>query len=242
MGYWIGLSTPDASLGLGLPSSDLMVFEILNLAAALYLHENSATPEKLAFNRSTKYNSTKYNSELAYTSAVAILDEIQTVGRKVLKMSGTRSSSNLVRYLVLPVSTFTFTQNLQAVTTLALSVLDCGLHLKKAICSASFDFSTVKAVSQWLVEALENCPSLFIELHDRATLLRNLVSPSTGLGLSDVWSALYIEKLSENAHESVKRTESLSRSLKTSPTSSSTSFYFELIKSLTVHRSSLSSI
>lgn len=82
-----------------------MVFEIVNLAAALYLHENSATPEKLAVNRSTKYN-----SELAYTSAVAILDEIQTVGRKILKMSGTRSSSNLVRYLMLLGSTFTFTQ------------------------------------------------------------------------------------------------------------------------------------
>ena len=82
-----------------------MVFEMLNLAAALYLLENSATSEKFAVNRSTKYN-----SELAYTSVVAILDEIQTVGRKILKMSGTRSSSNLVRYLVLPGSTFTFTQ------------------------------------------------------------------------------------------------------------------------------------
>jgi hypothetical protein len=114
------------------------------------------------------------------------------------------------------------------VTTLALSVLDCGLHLKKAICSASFDFSTVTAVSQWLVEALENCPSLFMGLHDRANLLRNLVSPSTGLGLSDIWSTLYIEKLPENVHENVKRTESLSRSLKTSPTSSSTSFILSL--------------
>lgn len=121
-------------------------------------------------------------------------------------------------------------------------MLDCGLHLKKAICSASFDFSTVTAVSQWLVEALENCPSLFMELHDRANLLRNLVSPSTGLGLSVIWSTLYIEKLSENAHESVKRTESLSCSLKTSPTSSSTSFFLEFIKSLTVYRSSPSSI
>ena len=100
----------------------------------------------------------------------------------------------------------------------------------------------MKAVSQWLVEALENCPSLFMELHDRSKLLHNLVSPSTGLGLSDIWSTLYIEKLSENAHESVKRTESLSRSLKTSATSSSTSFYFEFIKSLIVYRSSLSSI
>jgi hypothetical protein len=78
-----------------------MVFEILNLAAALYLLENSATPEKFAVNRSTKYN-----SELAYTSAVAILDEIQTVGRKILKMLGTRSSSNLVIYLSLPGFTF----------------------------------------------------------------------------------------------------------------------------------------
>lgn len=199
-----------------------MVFEILNLAAALYLLENSATPEKLAVNRSTKYN-----SELAYTSAVTILDEIQTVGRKVLKMSGTRSSSDLVRYLVLPGLPSYLRGNFQTVTTLALSVLDFGLHLKKAICSASFDFSTVTAVSQWLVEALENCPSLFMGLRDRANLLRNLVSPSTGLGLSDIWSTLYIEKLSENAHESVKRTESLSRSLETSPTSSSTSFYFE---------------
>jgi hypothetical protein len=82
-----------------------MVFEILNLASALHLLENSATPEKLAINRSTKYN-----SELAYTSAVAILDEIQTVGRKILKMSGTRSLSNVVRYLVLPGSTFIFTR------------------------------------------------------------------------------------------------------------------------------------
>ena len=234
--YWIDLSTTDASLALEYPNSDLMVFEILNLTAALYLLENSATPEKLAVNRTTKYN-----SELAYTSAVAILDEMQTVGRSILKMSGTRSLSNLVRYLVLSGSTFIYAE-IQTLTTLALSVLDCGLHLKRAICSVSFDFSTVKAVSQWLVEALENCPSLFIGLHDRANLLRDLVSPSTGLGLSDIWSTLYIEKLSENTHESVKRTESLSRSLKTSPTSSSTSFYFELFESLTVSRSSPTSI
>ena len=82
-----------------------MVFEILNLAAALYLLENSTTQEKLAVNRSTKYN-----SELAYTSAVTILDEIQTLGRKILKMSGTRPSSTLVRYLVLPGSIFIFTR------------------------------------------------------------------------------------------------------------------------------------
>lgn len=82
-----------------------MVFEVLNLAAALYLLENSATSEKLAVNRSTKYN-----SELAYSSAVTILDEIQTIGRKILKMSGTKPSSNLVRYLLLPDSNFTFTQ------------------------------------------------------------------------------------------------------------------------------------
>lgn len=208
-----------------------MVFEILNLAAALHLLENSATPEKLAVNRSAKYN-----SELAYTSAVAILDEIQTVGRKILKVSGTRSSSNLVRYLCFQILPSYLRGRFQTVTTLALSVLDCGLHLKKAICSASFDFSTVTAVSQWLIEALENCPSLFMGLHDRANLLRNLVSPSTGLGLSDVWSTLYIEKLSENVHENVKRTENLSRSLKTSPTSSSTSIYSEFIKSLTVYK------
>ena len=121
-------------------------------------------------------------------------------------------------------------------TTLALSVLDCGLHLKKAICSASFDFSTVTAISQRLVEALENCPPLFMGLHDRANMLRNLVSPSTGLGLSDIWSMFYMEKNSENVYESVKRTESRSRSLKTSPTSSSTSFYSEFIRFLTVYK------
>ena len=235
--YWSGLSTTDASLGLEYPSPDLMVFEILNLGAALYLLENSATPESFILDRSMKYN-----SELAYTSAAAILDEIQTVCRKILKMLDTRSSSNLVRYLVLPDPISIFTQYLQAMMTLALSVLDCGLHLKKAICSMSFDFSAVKAVSQWLVEALENCPSLFIGLHDRANLLHSLVSPSTGLGLSDIWSALYIEKLSEDVHESVKLTESLSRSLKISLTSSSTSFHVEFIKPLTVCRSSLSSI
>jgi hypothetical protein len=103
--FWMGLSTPDASLDPDFPSLNLMVFEILNLAAALYLLESSAAPEKLAVNRSAKYN-----SELAYTSAVAILDEIQTVGRKILKMSGTRSSLNLVRYLTSPGSTFTFMQ------------------------------------------------------------------------------------------------------------------------------------
>ena len=214
-----------------------MVFEILNLAAVLYLLENSATPKKFAVNRSLKYD-----SELAYTSTTAILDEIQTVGRQTLKMLNTRSSSNLVRYLgssrLLPY----LCRNFQAMSTLALSVLDCGLHLKKAICSASFDFSTVKAVSQWLVEALKNCPSLFMGLQDRANLLRNLVSPSTGLGLSEIWSTLYIEKLSELVDESVKRTESLSCSLKKSPTSSSTSFYFNFIKPLIIHRPSLSSI
>jgi hypothetical protein len=102
---WSGLSTPDAGFGLEFPILDLMVFEVLNLGAALYLLENSSTPEKFAVNRSMKYN-----SELAYTSAAAIVDEIQTVGRKVLKMLDTRSSSNLVRYSVVPDHISTFTQ------------------------------------------------------------------------------------------------------------------------------------
>lgn len=91
--YWSGPSTPDHSLSLEFPSSDLFIFEILSLAAALYLLENSPKPEKFVVNRSMKYN-----SELAYTSAAAILDEIQTVGRNVLEMLDIRSSSNLVRY------------------------------------------------------------------------------------------------------------------------------------------------
>ena len=102
---WSGLSTSDTSLGPEFPTSNLMIFEILHLGAALYLLENSTTPEKLSVN-----SSLKYSSELAYTSATGILDEIQTVSRNILKTLDTRSSSNLVRSLVLPVSPPMFTQ------------------------------------------------------------------------------------------------------------------------------------
>lgn len=103
--YWSGLSTPDYSLSLEFPSSDLFIFEILSLVAALYLLENSPTPEKFIVNRSMKHN-----SELAYTSAAAILDEIQTVGRNVLETLDIKSSSNLVRYQMFSDSFTTFTQ------------------------------------------------------------------------------------------------------------------------------------
>lgn len=100
MGFYCSrLSIPDTSLNRENFNPDLMVFEILNLAAALYLLENSATPENLAVNRSLK-------GELAHASATAILDEIQNVGRRILKVLDTRSSPNLVRYLSAPRSSF----------------------------------------------------------------------------------------------------------------------------------------
>lgn len=99
--YWSRLSIPDTSLNREIFTPDLMVFEILNLAAALYLLEHSATPEIFTVNRSLK-------GELAHASATAILDEIQNVGLRILKVLDIGSSSNLVRYLVLPDPLSTF--------------------------------------------------------------------------------------------------------------------------------------
>ncbi|VDB91850.1 unnamed protein product [Peniophora sp. CBMAI 1063] len=51
-------------------------------------------------------------------------------------------------------------------------------------------FSVVQTVVKWLSASLEGAPSSFGEIHSAVAALGQLVTPSTGLGLAEIWSAM----------------------------------------------------
>ncbi|KAJ6531011.1 hypothetical protein B0H10DRAFT_2171534 [Mycena sp. CBHHK59/15] len=70
-------------------------------------------------------------------------------------------------------------------------------HLRTATGNTHFDYSAVQAISSWLTESLEGCPSDFMLLADHVKTLRRTVALSTGLGISEIWASFMTDKISD---------------------------------------------
>ncbi|KAI0314077.1 hypothetical protein OF83DRAFT_1165344 [Amylostereum chailletii] len=70
-------------------------------------------------------------------------------------------------------------------------------HLQKvakflrAAVQESVHFSAVQAISRWILDSLRDGPAVFAELSSLTESLNGLVTPSSGLGLGDIWSTLF---------------------------------------------------
>ena len=85
--------------------------------------------------------------------------------------------------------------------------------MKEALNSLSYDFSAIYAISRWLVDTLDQCPSEFAHILELAKALHNEVSLSTGLGLFAVWTKFYLEEPSRTVREATQMTNRLAASL-----------------------------
>lgn len=70
-------------------------------------------------------------------------------------------------------------------------------HLRRARGNTHFDYSAVQAISGWLTDALEDCPSDFLPLAHHTKSLRETVALSAGLGMNEIWTKFMAEKIAD---------------------------------------------
>jgi midasin len=79
--------------------------------------------------------------------------------------------------------------------------------------SDTFNFSAVQAITRWITDSVENCSSVFMPLAMQAHALSETVSLSSGLGLTEIWSAFFIDELPSSAVTKLEVLEKLTSSL-----------------------------
>jgi midasin len=86
-------------------------------------------------------------------------------------------------------------------------------YLKEALNSPPYDFSAIYAISHWLIDILDQCPSRSTHILELGKALHSEVSLSTGLGLFAVWSRFYAEEPPLTFREATQMTDRLAASL-----------------------------
>ncbi|KAJ7673557.1 hypothetical protein B0H17DRAFT_1208374 [Mycena rosella] len=157
------------------PSPDRLL-RAIDLDVAVYLHTESA--ETSVFDMTTSGNS--YSNARALKEIDAVLENIHILGAETLK--GLDIHDWPSRMIAI---------------NLALQTLRYGAHLRKARGNTHFDYSAVQAISSWLTDALEECPSDFMPLARHVKALTETVALSTGLGMSEIWSKFITSKISD---------------------------------------------
>ncbi|KAH9480590.1 Midasin [Psilocybe cubensis] len=99
---------------------------------------------------------------------------------------------------------------------LASKILGYRTHLIAALNSSAYDFSALYAVSNWLLDNLSKSPPTFDLLLQESQTLHSIVSLSSGRGLFNLWSNMYIEEMSGTILQDVRRTDEMASLLKQS--------------------------
>ncbi|KAJ7029287.1 midasin nuclear AAA ATPase [Mycena alexandri] len=156
------------------PSNHLLL-QSLELDVAIYLHAETSKSIVFAIKSENSYSNARALKEIdivvekAQDLAVATLEGLNT----------TDWSSNAVSI------------------NLSLRTLRFAEHLRNVRAHTHFDYSAVQAISAWLVDSLEDCPSAFTPLAQHVKALRELVALSTGLGMTEIWSRFMADKIPE---------------------------------------------
>jgi midasin len=166
-----------------------LLLQALDLNVALYLHVESLKSIVLDVNPEHAYTNIRALKELD-----AVVETVQTLGAITLKnMDAPEWTSKTVR--AGDHSTLRPLICRQVSINLALRTLRYAAHLRKARGNTHFDYSAVQAISGWLTDALEDCPSDFLPLAQHAKALRETVVLSTGLGMGEIWSKFMAETI-----------------------------------------------
>lgn len=76
----------------------------------------------------------------------------------------------------------------------AAKLLRYGHLLRKISRNDTFDYSVAQATSKWIAESIQGCSADFLPLNDPVRSLKDAVSLSCGLGITEIWSTLSIQR------------------------------------------------
>ncbi|KAF7364926.1 Midasin [Mycena venus] len=152
----------------GVDSPARLLLQALDLNVALHLHAESSGSISSDVNPEHAYSNVRALKEID-----AVLENVQTLG------AGTLAALDTPEWTSKTVS-----------INLASRTLRYAAHLQKARGNTHFDYSAVQAISGWLTDCLEDCPSEFLPLAQHVKALRETVVLSTGLGMHEIWSKL----------------------------------------------------
>jgi midasin len=191
--YLTSLPTVRETLGNEISSTHRMLLQELDLTVMLFLDEE----DKTRINPSdVRERNERDNSGQARKQIGSVLAAINSVGRKLLDyLDPSERATRMVRRFRVESSNSFLTCNRQDDVGLTLTLLKYGRHLRKTMSHDVFDFSSVQAITRCITDSVENCPPPFISLATQARALSETVSLSSGLGLNEIWSALYVDEL-----------------------------------------------
>ncbi|KAJ7086033.1 midasin nuclear AAA ATPase [Mycena belliarum] len=181
---------------LQIPSPDHLFLRAIDLEVATYLFKDSA--ENAAFDMTTS-SANSYSQARAVKEIDAVLENIQAVSASALRGINPHDWPSKA----IPIN-------------LALKTIHYAGHLRKAIGNTHFDYSAVQAISNWLTDALHDCPPEFIQLANHVQALAQAVALSTGLGITEIWSKFLASKISDFPSTLV-RLDDLARHLEQNP-------------------------
>ena len=75
----------------------------------------------------------------------------------------------------------------------AVKLFGYSRSLRKVAAANLFDYSAAQAISNWITESIQGLSMDFLPLHDPARSLRDAVSLSSGLGITEIWSTLSVQ-------------------------------------------------
>ncbi|KAH0831978.1 midasin [Lanmaoa asiatica] len=151
--------------------------EILHLFAALLLDES----DDCWWDQSSSSPGTaqaKCSSNLM-EALQSVLAEVRAVSKKLLEQ--------LLSGLSGPQSDYSTSANL----------LSISRKLRQALAQKDFDYSYAQILSKLISKALDNCSPAYQRLAYASAILEKAISPSSGLGLVDMWSQLRVVRPTE---------------------------------------------
>jgi midasin len=95
----------------------------------------------------------------------------------------------------------------------AVKLFGYGRSLRKVAAATLFDYSVAQATSNWITESIQGRSMDFLPLHDPARGLRDAVSLSSGLGITEIWSTLSVQRSRRLSSMELKSLESMACSI-----------------------------
>ncbi|KAG6810904.1 hypothetical protein H0H92_009865 [Tricholoma furcatifolium] len=164
----------DKNLDAHNPSKHHIVLEALDVLVALYLDSE----DQHSYKDQTKPIEKSGRKHQAGKDITVLLEAIQDASRSALNL------------LAADFTVHSAYRNLQLSTML----LSYSRYLRKILMGPTFDFSAIQAACRWVADALEDSPSVFSTAKTCARALQKTISLSSGLGLNDIWSTLFVDR------------------------------------------------
>ncbi|RDB14764.1 Midasin [Hypsizygus marmoreus] len=164
----------DKNLEFNSPSTHHTLVRALDLAVALFVDDEDR--EQIDSQGTSLFQQDPKKTK-TIEAIMSVLTAIHSVGRTILDaLSAIEKVSRLGDLAI------------------ASNLLNYSRYLHKALGAGSIDFSALQAICRWIAEAIENSSSSFDTVATQMRGLHDAVSLSSGLGMIEIWSNLFVER------------------------------------------------